>query len=52
MNDTQGISGGASEGASMQIGSQNTDEMTVDNVRIHGVTLNAEEIAKIYKSEK
>lgn len=52
MNDTQGISGGASEGASMRIGSQNTDEMTVDNVRIHGVTLNAEEIAKIYKSEK
>lgn len=52
MNDTRGISGGKSQGSSMQIGSEDTDEMTVDNVRIHGVTLNAAEIAKIYNSEK
>lgn len=52
MNDTQGIYEGISHGSSMRIGSPTTDEMTVDNVRIHGVTLNAEEIAKIYNSEK
>lgn len=52
MNDTQGIEKGTCVGPNMQIGSANSDEMTVDNVRIHGVTLNAEEIAKIYNSEK
>lgn len=52
MNDTKGIDVGTCRGSSMQIGSPSTDEMTVDNVRIYGVTLSTQEIAKIYNSEK
>lgn len=52
MGDTKGITGNACQGSNMLIGSDNSDEMTVDNVRIHGVTLNSEEIARIYNSEK
>lgn len=50
--DSQSVGENASNGATMTIGSANTDRMFVDNVRIHGAALTADEVSTIYKKEK
>ncbi|MCH5301885.1 MAG: carboxypeptidase regulatory-like domain-containing protein [Prevotella sp.] len=50
--DTQTCSDAASQGTSVTIGSEDTDAMYVDNVRIHGTALSSDEITTIYNAEK
>ena len=50
--DTQTCSSAKSSGTSITIGSDNTDQMYIDNVRIHGIALSSDEIATIYNAEK
>ena len=50
--DTQACSNSVSAGMSITIGSANSDPMFVDNVRIHGISLSADEIKQIFNTEK
>jgi hypothetical protein len=50
--DSQSVGENASDGATMTIGSASTDRMFVDNVRVHGAALTADEVSEIYNNEK